>query len=100
MTLTMSSSRLPASFEQQGDVRHRLLGLGLDVADAHRLPGVEVLADLPAQVDDAVGHHGLAEIVVEVLFRVGVRVLNGRMRVWVLMQARSVDLLGQLGCVP
>ena len=63
----------PALLEQQRDVGHRLLGLRLrrrrSPTDSRR---VEVLADLAAQVDGVAGDHGLAEVVVERLLRVGV----------------------------
>ena len=48
-----------------------------DVADADRFPGVEILADLSAQVDHAAGDDRLAEVVVEVLFGVGVLGVEG-----------------------
>ena len=66
------AQRAACLVEQHRDVAHRLLGLSLDVADADRFPGVEILADLTAQVDHAAGDDGLAEVVVEVLLGVGV----------------------------
>ena len=57
--------------EQQVDVGHGALRLRLDVADADGLAGVEVLADLAAYVDGVAGDDRLAEVVVEVLLRVG-----------------------------
>ena len=64
--------RAACLFEQHRDVRHGLLGLCFDVADADRFPGVEILTDLPAQVDHSPCHDGLGEIVVEVLLGIGV----------------------------
>jgi hypothetical protein len=44
----------------------------LDVADADALGGIEVLADLTPQEDHgAAGHHGLAEVIVQLLFGIG-----------------------------
>ena len=63
--------------EEHRDVAHRLLGLCRDVADADRLPGVEILADLSTQVDHSAGDDRLAQIVVEVLFRIGVLGVEG-----------------------
>ena len=40
------------------------------VADADRLPSIQVLPDLPAQIDRVAGYHRLAEIIVEVLLRI------------------------------
>jgi hypothetical protein len=58
--------------QEQVDVGHRPLRLRLDVADADRLAGVEVLADLPAHVDGVAGDDGLAEVVVQLLLGIGV----------------------------
>ena len=68
----MCSSVAAGLLEQLLDVLHRLLGLRLDVADADVLGRVEVLADLAAQIDGVAGDDGLAQVVVEVLLRVGV----------------------------
>jgi hypothetical protein len=56
---------------------HRLLGLSRDVTDAHRFACVEILADLSAQVDHSAGDDRLTEVVVEVLFGVGVPGIEG-----------------------
>ena len=71
MTLTMSCSGAGLA-EQQVDVGHGLLGLRGDVAHADVFRCVEVLPDLPAQVDGVAGDDGLAQVVVQVLFGVGV----------------------------
>ncbi|KAG0762858.1 hypothetical protein G6F22_018548 [Rhizopus arrhizus] len=56
--------------EQHVDVLHRLLRLAGGIADADALGRVQVLADLPAQEDGtAARDDGLAQIVVELLFR-------------------------------
>jgi len=51
VTLTMSRSELPASSRSIAMLLMAFLGLHCDVADAHRFPGVEILTDLSAQVD-------------------------------------------------
>ena len=70
--------RRPRFFQQHGDVGHRLLGLLPGVADVKRLSGLEVLGDLtPQEHHRAAGHYDLAEVVVEVLFGVGVPRVEG-----------------------
>ena len=49
-----------AFLEQERHVRHRPLGLPGRIADRDRLPGVEVLRHLAAQVDGVPGDHRLA----------------------------------------
>ncbi|KAG0924697.1 hypothetical protein G6F31_019022 [Rhizopus arrhizus] len=64
--------------EQHVDVLHRLLRLAGGIADADALGRVQVLADLPAQEDGtAARDDGLAQIVVELLFRVGCLGIEG-----------------------
>lgn len=58
--------------QQRPDVFHGLLGLGSDITDAHRLAGIQILTNLPAQEHDIVRHNSLGEIIRQLLFRIGV----------------------------
>ena len=69
----MCSTDAPASASRVSHVRHDLLGLAGGVPDVDVLAGVQVLRHLPAQVDGVAGHHRLAQVVVEPLFRIALR---------------------------
>src|SRR5713101_6576085 len=60
-------------FEKRLDVGHRLFGLASRIADRNAFRAVEVLADLaPNEHHAAFRYHGLAQIVIEALFGIGV----------------------------
>src|SRR6266568_8208221 len=58
--------------EEELDVVHDLAGLPGRIADRDRLPRMEILRYLSAEVDSASSHDGLAEVVGETLLRIGV----------------------------
>ncbi|MNE88541.1 hypothetical protein D3C80_1858570 [compost metagenome] len=58
-------------FQQLLDVAHGLLGLGARITEAHQL-AVEIGTDLTTHIHGVAGAHGLAQIVVQRLVRVGV----------------------------
>ena len=71
-TLTMSASSPPASSSSIAMLAIARSAWASTSPIPTRLAGVQILADLAAQVDGVAGDDGLAEIVVEVLLGVGV----------------------------
>ena len=70
--LVIWSSSRARLFQQHLDIGHGLFGLAGHVADGHAFVGVEILADLAAHEHHRpVRDHDLAEIIVELLLRIG-----------------------------
>ena len=63
--------------EQQLDIVHHLVSLRGGIANPDVLTRLQILCDLATQVDDAIGDDCLAEIVREVLLRIGLLRIEG-----------------------
>ena len=63
--------------KKQFDVVHHLVGLRRRIANSDVLARLQILRDLATQVDDAIGDDCLAEIVREVLLRIGLLRIEG-----------------------
>ncbi|MCY1431514.1 hypothetical protein D9M71_474840 [compost metagenome] len=58
-------------FQQLLDVLHRLLGLGARVAEPYQA-AFEISAYLATHIDGVACAHGLAEVIVQALVRIGI----------------------------